>query len=171
MRVKILHPVILIVGLVVLMIQPVLAREGQMANQDEVDPNVLPEDAQMPGHVEGTGTYFEITDSEYLDVAVESSEVVHLRLESMPETIVMDITSASEATITYLTLSGFEPLRTYYKYEDTYRNGSAIEMDGEGMYVYEQDLSEPHLIFIQSRPSTKFIPCLLYTSPSPRDRS
>lgn len=158
MRVKILHPVILIVGLVVLMIQPVLARDGQMTNQDEVDPNVLPEDARMPGQIEGTGTYFEITDSEYLDVAVESSEVVHLRLESIPETIVMDIASASEATITYLTLSGFEPSRTYYKYEDTYRNGSAIEMDAEGMYVYEQDLSERHLVFIQSRPSTRFIP-------------
>lgn len=162
MRFKSLHPVILIVGLVVVLMQPVLAKERMMTPesgiQDEFDPNVLPEDAWKPGQVEGTGTYFEITDSEYLNIAVESSEVVHLRLESIPEMIVMNIASADDATSTQLILSGFEPSWTYYKYEDDYHNGSAIEMDAEGMYVYEQDLSKPHLIFIQSRPSTKFIP-------------
>jgi parallel beta-helix repeat protein len=162
MRVKSLHPVILIVGLVVVLMQPVLAQERMMTpesgNQDEFDPNVLPEDAWKPGQVEGTGTYFEITDSEYLNIAVESSEVVYLRLESIPEMIVMNIASANDSTSAQLILSGFEPSWTYYKYEDDYHNGSAIEMDSEGMYVYEQDLSKPHLIFIQSRPSTKFIP-------------
>jgi parallel beta-helix repeat protein len=162
MRVKSLHPVILIVGLVVLLMQPVLAKDRMMipepGNQDELDPNVLPEDAWKPGQVEGTGTYFEIADSEYLNIAVESSEVVHLRLESIPEMIVMNIACANDATRTQLTLSGFEPSVTYYKYEDDYHNGSAIEMDSEGIYVYEQDISKSHVIFIQSRPSTKFIP-------------
>ena len=157
MKVKILHFVILVVGLIAFLVQPAFAKEGmnpETGNQGDV----IDEEAKMPGQVEGTGTYFEIADSEYLNVAVESSEVIHLRLESIPETIVMNITSANDATSTQLTLMGFEPSTTYYKYEDSYHNGSAIEMDAEGMYVYDQDLSEPHLIFIQSRPSTKFIP-------------
>jgi parallel beta-helix repeat protein len=161
-RIK-LNRVFLILCFAVLINGPAIASEGMTASevvkQSEVDPNFLPLEAQIPGQVEGTGTYFEITDSDYLNVTVESSEVIHLRLESIPETIVMDISSAGNVTTTQLTLGGFEPLRTYYKYEDDYSNGGvALEMDSEGMFVYDQDLSRQHLVFIQSRPSTKFIP-------------
>lgn len=34
---------------------------------------VLPDELQMPGRLEGTGTHFELTDSEYLNIILDSS--------------------------------------------------------------------------------------------------
>ncbi|MFC1738697.1 nitrous oxide reductase family maturation protein NosD [Planctomycetota bacterium] len=122
------------------------------------DPNLL-EEPQMPGTIEGTGTYFEVTDSDYLNVTFESTESVHLFLESVPQMVVMDINAVVEGTTsTQITLGGFEPSTTYYKYEDDYHNEVAFTTDDDGSYSYTQDLSEPHLIFIQPQPGTIFIP-------------
>ena len=40
----------------------------------------LEEPRQGPGTVEGTGTYFAVTESDYLNITLESSEPVHLML-------------------------------------------------------------------------------------------
>ena len=58
----------------------------------------LDEELQMAGTIEGTGTYFEITDSEYLNIVFQSSEPVHLTLESVPQMVVMHIEAAEGAT-------------------------------------------------------------------------
>ena len=121
------------------------------------DPN-MEEEPRLPGKVEGTGTYFEVTDSNYLNITLESSESVNLRLESIPQMIVMDINTAAGAASTQITLTGFPPSTTYYKYEDDYHNGIAFTTDDNGTYTFVQDLIQPHLVFIQPQPGTKFIP-------------
>ena len=135
-----------------------------LAKDEPNDPNALLIDGPnlqaepyMPGTVEGTGTYFEVTDSNYLNITLESSEPVNLRLESVPEMIVMDVNATNEAASTQITLTGFTPSTTYYKYEDDYHNGAAFTTDGSGSYTYTQDLSAPHLVFIQPGASTIFL--------------
>ena len=115
------------------------------------------EEPQMPGRVEGTGTHFEVTDSEYLNIALDSTEEISLTLESVPQIVAMHVESASGATSTVITLSGFPPSTTYYQYEDDYHNLIVITTDGSGSYSYVQDISVPHLVFIQSQPGTWFL--------------
>jgi len=114
-------------------------------------------DYHIPGTIEGTGMHFEVTDSEYLNVILDSSETITLRLESVPEMVTMYIEPASEAPSTQITISGFQPSATYYKYEDNYHNLVEFTTDGSGSYSWMQDLSQSHLVFIQPRKSTKFI--------------
>jgi parallel beta-helix repeat protein len=157
-RKKILSYVLLLAGLAVF-IWPGLAATAQEVNDVNFaeDPNLLAE-PQMPGRIEGTGTYFEVSDSNYLNITFQSSEPVHLMLESVPEMIVMHIEAAEGATSIQITLSGFLPSTTYYKYEDDYHNLITLTTDPNGSYSYTQDLTEPHLVFIQPHASTKFIP-------------
>jgi parallel beta-helix repeat protein len=70
----------------------------------------------------------------------------------------MEIEAAEDANLTAITLGGFEPSTTYYKYEGDYHNEVTFTTDAGGSYSYAQDLAEPHLVFIQPRPSTRFIP-------------
>lgn len=124
------------------------------AQDDPIVDNAL---LELHGRIEGTGTYFEITDSEYLNITLQSSEPVNLTLESVPEMIEMDIEAAEGATSSEITLTGFLPSTTYYKYEDDYHNSLALTTDDNGSYTYVQDLSEPHLVFIQTQPGTIFL--------------
>lgn len=112
---------------------------------------------QLPGTVEGTGTHFTVTDSSYLNLTLDSIESIKLRMESAPEMVTMFIESTSSTTLTQITLTGFSPNTTYYKYEDNYHNLTAFTTDASGSYSYTQDLSQLHLVFIQPRASTKFI--------------
>ncbi|MBI5147861.1 MAG: hypothetical protein HZA37_01780, partial [Parcubacteria group bacterium] len=48
----------------------------------------------LPGATEGEGTHFEITDSEYLNITLDSSETIKLSMESIPEMITMMIDPA-----------------------------------------------------------------------------
>jgi len=54
------------------------------------NPN-LEAEPQMPGTIGSTGTYFEVTGSNYLNVMLENSEPVYLMLESVPEIVVMKL--------------------------------------------------------------------------------
>lgn len=119
--------------------------------------DVMPSGSIMPGTTQGTGTHFEVTDSEYLNIVLDSSETITLRLESVPEMVTMNIEAASNAASTQITLTGFEPLTTYYKYEDDYHNLVELTTDGNGSYSWAQDLSQSHLVFVQPKKSTKFI--------------
>lgn len=114
---------------------------------------------KLPGVVEATGIHFEITDSSYLNVIADSSEPIKLRMESIPEMITMMIEppAFSITTSTQITLSGFTPSTTYYKYQDDYHNLTEFTTDENGKYTYFQNLSSPHVVFIQPRKSTKFI--------------
>jgi parallel beta-helix repeat protein len=144
---------VLAVGLVVVFAIPAFAQD-----EPPIEDPPLDEGLEIPGIVEGTGTYFEVTDSEYLNITLTSSEPVNLRLESVSEMVVMDIEAAEGATSTEIILTGFEPLTTYYKYEDDYYNEVAFTTDEYGSYTYAQDIATAHLVFIQPQPGTWHIP-------------
>lgn len=114
-------------------------------------------DTIIPGTIEGEGNYFEITDSEYLNISLESSEPVKIRAESIPEIIMIGLESVSSAKSTEISLSGLAPSTTYYKYQDDFHNLEIFVSDENGNYTYSQNLIESHFIFIQTRKSTKFI--------------
>jgi parallel beta-helix repeat protein len=143
---------------------PVYAHAASMGTHlsvqaaDDVPPEVgLPDLPEMPGRVEGVGTHFQLNSSAYLNVMVDSSEPIHLILESVPEMVTMHIEPITTATSAAITLGGFAPSTTYHKYEDDYHNHEAYTTDTSGRYAYTQDLSQAHLIFIQPRESTKYI--------------
>lgn len=77
----------------------------------------LPLEPPMPGMVKGTGAHFEITDSQYLNVSLQSTEEITVSLESIPKIISINIGPLA-ATSTTLTLSGIEPNTSYYKYTE-----------------------------------------------------
>ena len=116
------------------------------------------EDFGMPGKVAGVGTQFQVVDSIYVNLTVDSSEAVNMSVESMPEMITIEVEPADNAASTVITIGGLTPLKTYYKYEDNYHNRAQVETDADGYCSYVQDLSKKHFVFIQPRPSTKFIP-------------
>ncbi|UCE73064.1 MAG: right-handed parallel beta-helix repeat-containing protein, partial [Methanomassiliicoccales archaeon] len=116
----------------------------------------IPDIEDVGWRVEGTGTYFEITDSDYLNITMTSSEVVHVFLESVPKMISYSIESESAATSTDLTFTGFEVSNTYYRYQDGYLQ-EEFTTDGTGSYSYAQDLTNPHHVYIQEETSTLYI--------------
>jgi parallel beta-helix repeat protein len=99
----------------------------------------------------GTGTSFEITNSEYLNITLTSSESVEVILVSVPGTISLEI--AGEAASTQLTISGFELNKEYYRYQDGELQDT-FTADANGQYAYTQDLSDPHSVYIQEEHST-----------------
>jgi|GEM_PF-2449420 len=143
------------IGIAILLIASVFAYSPTsiQAEDDEFEAAAEDED---PGKVEGTGTHFEVTNSRYLNVILDSSETITLELESVPEMIIMHIGPVS-ASSTTITMSGFAPETTYHTYEDSYENHVDYTTDSSGSYTYTQDLSVSHLIFIQPRESTKIL--------------
>jgi parallel beta-helix repeat protein len=117
----------------------------------------LPESVETSGRVDGSGTYFEITNSAYLDVSLESTAEIKLTLESVPQVVTIRVKSAAGAASTQITLGGLLPSTTYYKYEDDFHNIEVFTTDSAGTHVFIQDLTNSHIIFIQPRPSTYFI--------------
>lgn len=112
---------------------------------------------RIPGIIEGSGKHFEITDSEYLNIALNSSEDITAKIESAPEMIVIEVKSSSSVDSANLIFSGFASGITYHKYEDNYHNYAPLIADENGSFSFTQDVSQNHIIFIQPRKSTKFI--------------
>ncbi|MBP1620394.1 MAG: hypothetical protein H6Q02_1161 [Acidobacteria bacterium] len=126
-----------------------------------------PEPAMAPGQVEGTGTHFEVTDSPYLNITVDSSEPIHLSLSSVPEVILMAIESTSGATSTQLTISGLAADTAYYVTTGRSLDEAELVTDATGTCSVAVDISQPLLLTIQPRPSTVYID----DSPTGRDCS
>lgn len=117
------------------------------------------EDSLIPGRIKGTGTYFEIRDSEYFNISLKSTEKIEVILESIPRMISLDIKSTdNNIDSTVLTISGLEPNKTYYKYEDSYKNEAVFVSDENGAYSWTQDISQLHHIWLQEIKSTIFLP-------------
>ena len=113
---------------------------------------------EFPGAAEATGTYFEIKDSQYLNVSLTSSAEVKVFLESIPRMISLNIEAVSaETASTTLTLEGLEPNKTYFKYQDSYQSGAVLISNETGIITWEQDLTQPHHIWLQETKSTMFI--------------
>jgi parallel beta-helix repeat protein len=111
----------------------------------------------IPGMTGGENSHFQITDSDYLNINLDSTETIGLMLESVPNVITMRLNASASATGTQLTITGLTPDTAYFKYEDTYRDLVPFTSDENGTYIYIQDISEPHLVFIQTERSTKFL--------------
>jgi hypothetical protein len=90
------------------------ATEEPEAPEEPNDP--IEEDEEY--WIDANGTYFEITDSEYLNITIISSENIKMHLESIPKMISFHIESNCNATSTEITISGFEASKTYYRYQD-----------------------------------------------------
>ncbi len=134
---------------------PLTAKEMNMKTQVM---NIGIKEFQSFGRLEATGTHFELDNTRYINFTLDSTEPVRVVLESVPEMVTMRIQSASSgATQTQITLSGFAPNTVYHKYEDNYHNHEVVSTNAKGNFTYTQDLSGMHVIFIQPRPSTKFI--------------
>lgn len=97
--------------------------------------NITAAEFQLPGRLESEGTHFELKDSSYLNITLNSSEPVKVILESVPEIITFRIESISGANSTQITLFGFLPATTYYKYEDNYHNLELFVTDNTGKYT------------------------------------
>src|SRR6266496_5242186 len=72
----------------------------------------------LPGWTQGTGTHFELLDSPYLQVTLDSSVSVTLVLSSVPEIVDMTIAADAAAGSADFTFGGFAPNTLYYHYED-----------------------------------------------------
>lgn len=107
----------------------------------------------LPGGVMGTGTHFEVKDSYYLNITLDSTVPLHLRLESMPQRIIIHMGAASSSTSAVITLRGFPPLTRFYRHEeglpDPGMSGGEFTTDSTGSYTFTEDISMPHLILIQ----------------------
>ena len=126
--------------------------------EGEIVEELLPEEPLMPGRIEGVGTYFEIKDSEYLNISLKSTEGIKVVLESIPKMISLDIESSSTTSLTELTIEGLEPNKTYYKYQDSYKNEAVFISDEKGGIGWDQDLTKAHHIWIQEERGTVYIP-------------
>jgi len=152
------------IALIVLLLSSLVIPQvllGPTSNQAlaEEPPPEPPFDISYPGRIAGTGTFFEITNSESANITLTSTQEVKVVLESIPRMIILIIEAAGEGTDnTVLTLEGLEPNKTYYKYEDDFGGGSAFVSDGNGSHAWTQDLIQLHLVWIQEEAATISIP-------------
>lgn len=127
--------------------------EEHLLEEEPIEPDL---ERKNGWFVDAVGTYFEITDSEYLNVKIASSEKVHVFLESVQKVVSFHIEIRSDASSTLITLSGFECRKYYYRYQD----GNFVEKfktDNIGSYSYIQDVSNSHHISIQEKKSTIYL--------------
>jgi parallel beta-helix repeat protein len=111
------------------------------------------------GSLTRTDTYFEITDSEYLNISLQSSEEIIVSLESIPKTISLQIEASTSTNFTTLTIEGLEVNTTYYKFEDSYKNEAVFVSDENGSYSWTQDLIQPYHVWFQpGENGTVFLP-------------
>lgn len=120
---------------------------------------------ELRGHVEGVGTHLAIEDSDYLNVVLDSTEVVSVSMDSVPEMVTVLIESGEGAETSEVTLSGFVPETTYHLYQDDYHNHVAFVTDGYGCYTYVQDLAVQHVVFIQPKESTIYLSSAGWSAP------
>jgi|GEM_PF-5021768 len=127
--------------------------------EELTDPSAYPSEgnSSVPGHLSGTGVHFEIKDSPYQDLVVETATEVTVRIESVPEIITFDFEPSSTAFLTTVFLSQLPSNITYHKYQDGYENYEALTTDSSGRLEFTQDLTAPHHVFLQTKPSTKTI--------------
>lgn len=90
-------------------------------------PNML--EITMPGTVKGVSKHFEVTNSQYLNISLDSSETINARIESVPSTIVMHFELEPNISSTYITIKNLVPFKTYYKYEDDYHHLTIFTAD------------------------------------------
>jgi len=112
---------------------------------------------QAPGLLRGIGNDFQITESDYVDVGIYSSELISLYAESAGGVLMLIVEAATEADSTTVRLSNLAPEHSYYQYLDDFHNASTFATDENGECEFIVDLAEPHVIFIQEHKGTYYI--------------
>ena len=147
MRQKLITTILLTLTIFFLFAAPVAA--------EDIDDSLLP---GIPGRIQGTGTFFEIKDSKYLNISLQSDKEITVVLESVPKTISLIIEASSVSDSAILTFSNLEPNKTYYKYDNSYKNETILISTSSGTYTFTQDLTRPHHVWFQETRGTIFIP-------------
>ncbi|MCL4552938.1 MAG: right-handed parallel beta-helix repeat-containing protein, partial [Candidatus Marsarchaeota archaeon] len=126
--------------------------EVQLASAPQAPP-----ERRVPDRFGSVGTSFTLANSDYPWLSLDSTEPITLAVEPGPGMVKLRIAPASDATSTRITIVGLAPRTSYHKYQDNYHQHVAFVTDDAATYSYTQDLSEPHRVWIQSRPSTVFL--------------
>jgi len=155
MKKHILNIAVIALGLVALSYLPVPG-EYQTANISQAL-EVSSFKFKITGETSGTGTFFEIKDSDYLNVSLQSSETLTLSLSSRPKVISLVIPSSSVSSAK-LTINRLTPNMQYFIFDNSYKNETAFNSGAEGSYTFAQNLSGSHHIWIQETKGTIFIP-------------
>jgi parallel beta-helix repeat protein len=110
---------------------------------------------EVVGLVKGIGNYFEITKSPFLNIILESVEIIDVSIEMFPS--IIDI-SIQKGTIpsTDLKITGFDKGNEYYHYEDS-DLVCTFFADDDNAYCFTQDLTSFHHVEFKDNPSTVYI--------------
>ena len=155
MKKHILNIAVVALGLVGLLYLPV-PRTNQAANISQI-PAVSSFDFKIQGETSGTGTYFEIKDSDYLTVSLQSSNTITASFSSRPRVISLVILPSSVSSA-QLTISGLAPNTQYYLFDNSYKNETPFNSSPTGSYTWTQNISGPHHVWLQETKGTIFIP-------------
>jgi hypothetical protein len=107
--------------------------------------------------ITGSGTQFQITGSDYLDVGLDSDVPVKITMESLESFVRLVFEKSADYDQAAITISGLEPGVTYYHYEDSRDGYQEWVADSDGAYSYMQDLTADHHVMIQRLRSTIII--------------
>src|SRR3989338_8908740 len=109
----------------------------------------------MDGEARGKGKKFKVKDSHYADVVLESSQTITVEIKSINNLVVIRTeTSGNEVN---LSLSNLPKDTTYFKYTDSLRTAEEMKTDSSGLLTFNLNTSSPHIIFLQTKKSTRFI--------------
>jgi hypothetical protein len=106
------------------------------------------------GAVAGFGTHFTVTNSDWLNVTVDSTLPIQLTVNSIPTRIEMNIGANTAAGSVEITVGGLLANTIYWRYDGASASGVPISSDASGRYTFSQNLSAARLIRIQPAPST-----------------
>lgn len=121
--------------------------------------SVMAEDTlpAIAGITQGTGTSFSVTDSDYLNVSIDSTAEIDLYVNSFPMMVEMTIAASTGATSADITVGGLEANTTYWMYQDDNVDGVEFTTDNSGSYDFKLDITKPRYIWIQPEKSTIYI--------------
>ena len=111
----------------------------------------------LPGSVEGVGSDFAVTESDFLNVRIVTSVEVFAYVDSRSGVVDMSLQAVEPTADADLTLSGLVPGATYYLYIDTLQNGRQLTAGSDGSLLIELDLTQPRHVTLQERHSTYFL--------------
>jgi len=123
----------------------------------------VPAPAQSPpafaprGAVSGFGVHFKVTNSDWLDVTLDSTVPIRLELNSIPTSIHIRVAANPEGASTEITLGGLQPNTGYWRYDDASPSGVLFTSDSSGRYTFTLGLATARSIRIQAGKSTYVI--------------
>ena len=122
-------------------------------SQDNNQNNNFP---SIPGQTSGIKTIFQVTDSDYLNITIQSTVVIEATVQSAPK-VVSVVIQPNAVPSTQLTFFGFIPNKTYYRYDNSFKNETVFNTDNTGSFGFTQNISQGHHVWIQEIQGTKFI--------------